>query len=285
MCGWFKILLIFSVHNIALADDFILFRDIVASNTPLVKINADGSGRQEVVSDVEFFTVSPDQKFLVVFKNSCEKKNVCAITIYDLAQGRKKILKLPHAEWSGSWWSEDSITLNFFRSVRVGDSGPSCGEGDEQEGCAARARLEAGVLSVLTGIFEIKKDFGIGQYSKLSEYEDKNRIVISEAVSKDGTKLLRWKRNIDLFVKVLLVNIASGVEKTVFAWERGDFTEGMTVNRHAWSPDSDYFVVNNIRGGPFSKWTICTINAHSLERKKIVTGYNPHWIINGVLQE
>ena len=280
---WTIGILICLSRNVAIASDFILFRDIGASNTPLVKINADGSGRQEVISDVEHFTVSPDQKFLVVFKNGCEKKNICATTIYDLVHGRKKVLELPHAEWSGSWWSEDSITLNFFRSVRVGDSGPACGEGDEQEGCAARARLEAGVLSVLTGIFEIKKDFGIGQYSRLAEYENKNRIVISEAVSKDGTKLLRWKRNIDLFVKVLLVNIASGVEKTVFTWERGDFTAGMTVNRHAWSPDSNHFVVNYIRGGPFSKWTICTINAHSLERKKIASGYDPHWIINGVL--
>jgi len=220
---------------------------------------------------------------LVVFKNGCEKKNICVTTIYDLVDGRKKVLELSHAEWNNSWWSDDSVTLNFSRFVRVDDGGPACGEGDEQKGCAASARLEAGTLSVLTGILEIKKDFGVGQFSKLAEYENKNRSVISETVSKDETKLLRWEKTIDVFVKVLLLNVASRVETPVFSRKRGDFAAGITVNRHAWSPDSNHFVVNYIRSGPFSKWTICIINAHSLERKKIATGYDPHWIINGVL--
>jgi hypothetical protein len=280
---WTIGILICLSQQMAIASDFIIFRDIGASNTPLVKINADGSGRQEVIGDVEYFTVSPDQRFLVVFKSGCEKKSICVTTIYDLVDGRKKVIELSHVEWNNSWWSDDSVTLNFFRSVRVDDGGPACGEGDEQKGCAASARLEAGTLSVLTGILEIKKDFGVGQFSKLAEYENKNRSVISEAVSKDGKKLLRWEKTIDVFVKVLLLNIASGVEKPVFSRERGDFAAGITVNRHAWSPDSYHFVVNYIRSGPFSKWIICTINAHSLERKKIATGYDPHWIINGVL--
>lgn len=270
-------------QQMAIAGDFILFRDIEASNTPLVKINADGSGRQVVLEDVEYFAISPDQKYLAVFKSGCEKKNTCVTIIYNLVNGRKKILELPHAAWNKSWWSDDSVTLNFYRYVRADDGGPACGEGDDQEGCAARARLEVGTLSVLTGIFEIKKEFGIGQFSKLAEYEDKNRSIILEAVSKDKTKLLRWKKNIDIFEELLVLNIKSGIEKPVFTRRRGDFASGITVNRHSWSPDSDQFVVNYIRSGPFSKWTICTINAHSLERKKIAIGYDPHWIINGVL--
>lgn len=69
----------------------------------------------------------------------------------------------------------------------------------------------------------------------------------------------------------------------MFKWERGDFTAGITVNRHSWSPDCNHFVVNYLQGGPFSKWTVYTQNAHSSERKKIATGYDPYWIINGVL--
>jgi hypothetical protein len=135
----------------AMAEDFILFRDIEASNGPLVKIKADGTGRQIVENDVEDFTVSPDQKFLVVFKRGCELKNICASIIYDLVDGRKNILQIPHAQWHDSWWSTDGVTLNFNREVRVDNGGPACGEGDDYKGCAARARLEAGTFSVLTG--------------------------------------------------------------------------------------------------------------------------------------
>jgi hypothetical protein len=55
----------------------------------------------------------------------------------------------------------------------------------------------------------------------------------------------------------------------VFEKERGDFTPGIGVNRHAWSPDGNHFVVNYIRGGISTKWTICTIDTHNIERKKI----------------
>ncbi|MCU7827471.1 MAG: hypothetical protein KZQ85_00235 [Candidatus Thiodiazotropha sp. (ex Myrtea sp. 'scaly one' KF741663)] len=278
----FIILICFSLQ-MAIASDFILFRDIEASNTPLVKINADGSGRQVVINDVEYFTITPDQGHLAAFKSGCEKKNICLATIYNLIDGTKKVLELPHAEWSDSWWSDDSVTLNFIRHIRVDDGGPACGEGDDLEGCAARAQMVAGTLSVLTGNIKTKKDFGVGQFAKLAEYENKNKTVISEAISNDRKKILRWKKSIDLFTKVSIIDVSSGYEKPVFTWKRGDFTSGITVNRHSWSPDCNHFVLNYIRGGPFSKWTIYTQNARSLERKKIATGYDPHWIINGVL--
>jgi hypothetical protein len=41
----------------AMAEDFILFRDIEASNGPLVINKADGTDRQIVENDVEDFTV------------------------------------------------------------------------------------------------------------------------------------------------------------------------------------------------------------------------------------
>jgi hypothetical protein len=268
----------------AMAEDFILFRDIEASNGPLVKIKADGTGRQIVENDVEDFTVSPDQKFLVVFKRGCELKNICASIIYDLVDGRKNILQIPHVQWRDSWWSTDGVTLNFYREVRVDNGGPACGEGDDYKGCAARARLEAGTFSVLTGKFEIKKDFGVGQFAKLAKFEKENRVVILEAASKDKTQSLHWKKDIDAFVKVWIKDNASGVERLVFEKKRGDFTPGIAVNRHAWSPDGNHFVVNYIRGGIFTKWAIYTIDTHILERKKIAKGHDPHWIINGHLQ-
>ncbi len=276
-------LLICLSQQTVMAEDFILFHDIAYSNGFLVKIKADGANKQIVENNVEHFTVSPDQKFLVVFKRGCAIKNICSSIIYNLVDGKKITLEIPHAQWDDSWWSADGVTLNFYRKVRVDNGGPACGEGDEPWGCAARARLEAGTFSALTGIFEIKNNFGVGQFSKLEKFEKENRIIITEAVSKDRLASLRWNKNIDAFVKVWVTNNTSGFEKLLFETERGDFTSGMSVNRHAWSPDGNHFVVNYKRSGIFSKWKIYTINVHSLERKMIATGYDPQWIVNGVL--
>jgi hypothetical protein len=284
-------LLILLVSSEAYSDDAIVYLNY---NSELVAIYGPKKERIVIDPQIDYFTVSPDARFVIAFRAGCLNDENCTAHIYDLANATMEAVFMPFGNWGLCWWAIDSSRIYVIRELRQKDRGPACKD-EDQYGCAARAIVQLAGYDLLQKAFFVEKEFEpcsgrerLAQYNKENNYESPSA---GDILSPDGKWKLSWgKEKIERdWVKpeVVLVSMSTGLEKNVWVDPRCDFCSAVRVSNHPWSKDSKQFVLTKIPGGIF-RWTfrigiettVYSIDITSLKWTELDKGVDAYWFPN-----
>ncbi|MBN1664544.1 MAG: hypothetical protein JW943_13165 [Deltaproteobacteria bacterium] len=274
-------ILVIHFTGYALARDAIVYHE--RSSSKIFAATVDGFRPRVIQNAAIGFTVSPGADKMMVFHNGCIDKDTCWLTLYDLKKATARTVESSHADWlSGKWISNE--TFYVTREVRSDNGGRACGEGDELNGCAARAILQIARFDLASGNLSIVKVLGIGDYAALNNEFPREREAVP-AISYDSRHALIWIGS-DYWSQALVVRENhTGHELKLFQRKPRDFAEYYHYTKMPWSPDSKSFVMEYYPGGFFytvfsGKKKIVVIDRASFHKRIIDQGWQPYWLPN-----